>query len=67
MNCRKARSFRSSPIVRGRKGEYRKELLEMRKAGYVRARINGEIVDLGDDIVLDKQKSTTSRSSSIGW
>ena len=48
-----------SPIVRGRKGEYRKELLEMRKAGYVRARINGEIVDLGDDIVLDKQKKHT--------
>ena len=45
-----------SPIVRGRKGEYRKELLEMRKAGYVRARINGEIVDLGEDITLDKQK-----------
>src|SRR5688500_11723443 len=33
-----------SPIVRGRKGEYRKELLEMRKAGYVRARIDGELV-----------------------
>ncbi|MCS6326289.1 MAG: excinuclease ABC subunit UvrA [Nitrospira sp.] len=48
-----------SPIVRGRKGEYRKELLEMRKAGYVRARINGEIVDLGDDVVLDKQKKHT--------
>ena len=45
-----------APIVRGRKGEYRKELLEMRKAGYVRARVNGTIVDLGEDIVLDKQK-----------
>ncbi len=45
-----------APIVRGRKGEYRKELLEMRRAGYVRARVNGEIVDLGEDIVLDKQK-----------
>ncbi|SPP63794.1 excinuclease ABC subunit UvrA [Nitrospira lenta] len=48
-----------APIVRGRKGEYRKELLEMRKAGYVRARVNGEIVDLGEDIVLDKQKKHT--------
>jgi excinuclease ABC subunit A len=48
-----------SPIVRGRKGEYRKELLEMRKAGYVRARIDGELVDLGDDITLDKQKKHT--------
>ncbi len=45
-----------APTVRGRKGEYRKELLEMRKAGYVRARVDGEIVDLGDDISLDKQK-----------
>ena len=48
-----------APIVRGRKGEYRKELLEMRKAGYVRARIDGEIVDLGEDITLDKQKKHT--------
>lgn len=48
-----------APIVRGRKGEYRKELLEMRKAGYVRARIDGKIVDLGEDISLDKQKKHT--------
>ncbi|MGE0643472.1 MAG: excinuclease ABC subunit UvrA [Nitrospira sp.] len=48
-----------APIVRGRKGEYRKELLEMRKAGYVRARIDGKVVDLGDDITLDKQKKHT--------
>src|SRR5512134_2040000 len=45
-----------APIVRGRKGEYRKELLDMRRAGYVRARIDGRMVDLGDDITLDKQK-----------
>ncbi|HEU4683412.1 MAG TPA: excinuclease ABC subunit UvrA [Nitrospira sp.] len=45
-----------APIVRSRKGEYRKELLEMRRAGYVRARIDKQTVDLGDDIVLDKQK-----------
>ena len=48
-----------APIVRGRKGEYRKELLEMRKAGYVRARIDEKIVDLGEDIALDKQKKHT--------
>ncbi len=48
-----------APIVRGRKGEYRKELLEIRKAGYVRARVDGKIVDLGDDIALDKQKKHT--------
>ncbi|HEV8540744.1 MAG TPA: excinuclease ABC subunit UvrA, partial [Nitrospiraceae bacterium] len=48
-----------APIVRGRKGEYRKELLDMRRAGYVRARIDGELIDLGDDIALDKQKKHT--------
>ncbi|HEX5543914.1 MAG TPA: excinuclease ABC subunit UvrA, partial [Nitrospira sp.] len=48
-----------APIVRGRKGEYRKELLEMRKAGYVRARVDGKLVDLGEDIALDKQKKHT--------
>jgi excinuclease ABC subunit A len=48
-----------APIVRGRKGEYRKELLDMRRAGYVRARIDGKLVDLADDIALDKQKKHT--------
>ncbi len=48
-----------APIVRGRKGEYRKELLDMRRAGYVRARIDGQLVDLGEDITLDKQKKHT--------
>jgi len=48
-----------APIVRGRKGEYRKELLDMRQAGYVRARIDGKLVDLADDIALDKQKKHT--------
>ena len=48
-----------APIVRGRKGEYRKELLDMRRAGYVRARIDGKNMDLGDDISLDKQKKHT--------
>jgi excinuclease ABC subunit A len=48
-----------APIVRGRKGEYRKELLDMRRAGYVRARIDGQPVELGEDITLDKQKKHT--------
>ncbi|MEE9172973.1 MAG: ABC-ATPase UvrA, partial [candidate division NC10 bacterium] len=48
-----------APIVRGRKGEYRKELLEMRRAGYVRARVDGRLVDLGEDITLHKQKKHT--------
>ena len=48
-----------APIVRGRKGEYRKELLDMRRAGYVRARVDGQLIDLGEDIALDKQKKHT--------
>ncbi len=48
-----------APIVRGRKGEYRKELLDMRRAGYVRARIDGRMVDLGEDVTLDKQRKHT--------
>ncbi len=48
-----------APIVRGRKGEYRKELLDMRRAGYVRARVDGQLVELGEDVTLDKQKKHT--------
>jgi len=48
-----------APLVRGRKGEYRKELLDMRQAGYVRARVDGQLVELGEDITLDKQKKHT--------
>lgn len=48
-----------APIVRGRKGEYRKELAEARRAGYVRARIDGKIVDLGESISLEKHRKHT--------
>src|SRR4026209_1055076 len=48
-----------APIVRGRKGEYRKELLDMRRAGYVRARVDGRPADLGEDITLDTQTKHT--------
>ncbi|MEC4673888.1 MAG: excinuclease ABC subunit UvrA [Nitrospirota bacterium] len=48
-----------APIVRGRKGEYKKELLDARRAGYVRARVDGTIVDLGDKITLDKKRVHT--------
>ena len=48
-----------APIVRGRKGEYRKELLELRKAGFVRARIDGTLRDLADDIALAKNDKHT--------
>lgn len=45
-----------SPIVRGRKGEYVKELNNARKSGFVRVRIDGDIYDLSDDIKLEKNK-----------
>jgi len=45
-----------SPIVIGRKGEYKKELTEATKKGFVRARIDGEIVDLTGEIHLEKRK-----------
>lgn len=48
-----------SPIVRERKGEYKKELLKMRMDGFVRARINGEMMDLTQDIALKKQSRHT--------
>ncbi len=45
-----------APIVRGRKGEYVKELNDARKSGFVRVRIDGSIYDLSEDIKLDKNK-----------
>ena len=45
-----------SPIVRGRKGEYRKELEDLVKQGYARVRIDGIIYDLSEQIKLDKNK-----------
>lgn len=45
-----------SPIVRGRKGEYVKELDDARKSGFVRVRIDGSVYDLSEDIKLDKNK-----------
>ena len=48
-----------SPIVRDRKGNYRKELQEMRNEGFVRARIDNEMVDLTQDSILEKKKRHT--------
>ena len=45
-----------SPIVRGKKGEYVKLLEEKQKEGFVRARIDGQVYDLSDDIDLDRNK-----------
>lgn len=43
-----------APVIRGKKGEHQKVIEDARKSGYVRARIDGETVDLADDISLIK-------------
>ena len=45
-----------APIVRGRKGEYKKEFLDLRKKGFQRAKVNGNIYDIDAVPALDKQK-----------
>lgn len=45
-----------APIVRGRKGEYNKELDSIRKSGFVRVRVDGAVYDLSEEIKLDKNK-----------
>ena len=48
-----------APIVRGRKGEYRKELEQGQKDGFVRARIDGEVYNIEEAPNLDKNKKHT--------
>ena len=45
-----------APIVRGKKGEFTKLLADMQKEGFVRARVDGEVIELTDDIDLDRNK-----------
>ncbi|XXT24431.1 excinuclease ABC subunit UvrA [Sorangium sp. So ce429] len=46
-----------APIARGRRGELKLDIERLRREGFVRARIDGEIVDLGDEIVLDRARA----------
>ncbi|MEZ4483222.1 MAG: excinuclease ABC subunit UvrA [Syntrophotaleaceae bacterium] len=55
----KTRLLLLAPIVRGRKGEYRKEMRQLQADGFVRIRIDGEMYELGEEIVLDKNKQHT--------
>ena len=48
-----------APIVRGRKGEFKKEMEKLVQHGFTRARIDGELVSLEDDLQLDKRKNHT--------
>src|SRR5688572_2467057 len=49
------RLYLLAPVVRGRKGEYRRELAEWQKAGFTRVRIDGEVYEIGEAPVLDKK------------
>jgi len=53
-----------APIIRDRKGEHLHVFEDARRAGFVRVRVDGRIRDVGEQIDLDKKKSTPSRSSS---
>ena len=45
-----------APLVEGRKGEFQQAFEDVRKAGFVRVRVDGEIRDLSDKIELEKNK-----------
>jgi excinuclease ABC subunit A len=49
------RAFLLAPIIRDRKGEYRKEFLELRKQGFQRVKVNGAFYDLDEPPTLDKK------------
>ncbi|WP_223424784.1 excinuclease ABC subunit UvrA [Tateyamaria pelophila] len=49
------RAYLLAPIVRDRKGEYRKEFIELRKQGFQRVKVNGEFHDLDEPPTLDKK------------
>ena len=52
----KTKIYLLAPIVRGRKGEYRKEFIELRKKGFQRLRINNEFYDIEELPTLDRYK-----------
>lgn len=45
-----------SPVVRGKKGEFVKELDDIRKGGFIRVRVDGSVYDLSEEIKLEKNK-----------
>lgn len=48
-----------APLIRGRKGEHQKVMMDARREGFVRLRVNGEIISLDQPIKLDKNKKHT--------
>ncbi len=53
------RFYIMAPLVRGRKGEYRKDLIDLQKAGFQRVKIDGSVYDLDYTPILDKKKNHT--------
>ena len=51
----KTRLYLLAPVVRGRKGEYRKELAEFQKKGFQRVKVDGEFYEIADAPTLDKK------------
>ena len=48
-----------APVVRGRKGEYKKLFFDLQRQGYSRVRVNGAIREIGDEIELDRKRKHT--------
>jgi excinuclease ABC subunit A len=53
---RDARIMIAAPVVRGRKGEHQKIIEDARRSGFVRARVDGELVSLEENVELDKNR-----------
>jgi excinuclease ABC subunit A len=51
-----ARLYLLAPVVRGRKGEYRKEFATLQKRGFQRVKVDGELYEIGDVPQLDKKR-----------
>ena len=56
-----SRVYINAPVVRGRKGEYKKELESYRKSGYVRGEADGAMYELTEEIKLDRNRKHTIR------
>ncbi len=66
-----------APVIRGQKGEYRDLFAELARAGYVRARVNGQVVNLSDEVALDRRikhnievvvdRLKAGGSDAVGW
>ena len=61
------RLYLLAPYVRGRKGEYRKDLLDLQKKGFQRVKVDGTLYEIDEVPALDKRRSTISRWWSTAW